>query len=53
MKVDIAMLGFNFGAKVMKKSNFKKESVINSFEMIKKCFQDIYEELSALQYDTY
>ena len=51
MKIEIAMLGTNLGAKVVKNQNFQKESVVNSFETIQKCFQDIYEELLALQHD--
>ena len=51
MKIEIAMLGSKFGAKVVKNKDFKKESVANSFETIQKCFQDIYEELLALQHD--
>ena len=45
------MLGTKLGAKVVKNQNFQKESVVNSFETIQKCFQDIYEELLALQHD--
>lgn len=51
MKIEIAMLGTKLGAKVVKNQNFQKESVVNSFETIQKCFQDIYEELLALQHD--
>ena len=51
MKIEIAMLGSKFGAKVVKNKDFKKELVANSFETIQKCFQDIYEELLALQHD--
>ena len=51
MKIEIAMLGSKFGAKVVKNKDFKKESVANSFETIQKCFQDIYEKLLALEHD--
>ena len=51
MKIDVAMLGFKFDAKVIKRKEFEKEPVIKSFGTIQKCFQDIYEELSALQFD--
>ena len=51
MKSDVAVLGLKFGAKVVENKNFEKESAVNTYEAIQKCFQDIYKELFTLQHD--
>ena len=50
-KIEVVTLGPKFGAKVVENKSSKRKSVINSFEDIEKCFQDIYQQLSALQSD--